>query len=348
MKKRISSRVICLAIALVMLTGALTVSAINGSPYENLKNALFDMLFFENFTMESEFSVRVDGQLHERGWGRDYFSETASLYIGINEIFWRYNSDEQKRLSYHSRNLNISTVSEHDGWYLVSRSFWIEPQSMGYALFGVDSRNSNMVRLVELLLDLAVGDLRHNMSMTSQEDGTRRISGAVNSNQMPEVVRLLLNMLIENTFDDGRYRPNRQREDFENVLQIPVESASVNYLRGEADVDADGNLIYLSVLMAVTIENIFGEIYELEYDINLRFSNIGTTVPKSPFADAIELFTKILDTPELSSLSWQPTLYFRIDETGHVDISSITHNHPQSPFSIWPVLDDVLYLLGLR
>ena len=63
MRKKFSARLMCLIISGVMLTGALTVAALNGSPYETLKNAIFNVFSYDNFIMEGEFTLIVNGEI---------------------------------------------------------------------------------------------------------------------------------------------------------------------------------------------------------------------------------------------------------------------------------------------
>ena len=318
MKKRISTRAICLLIAGIMLIGALTVSAVNGSPYENLKNAVFDALFLENFTMEMELTARIDGQVQEHTWARHYFGDNSNLQItGVSSI-----SEDFHRMNYNSDYFRINTmIPPIDGqqWYSVNRQFshTTRARSMGHEMFGVAGRSSNQLRLAEVVLDLLVGDLKNNLTMTSQSDGSRRISGAITESQVPEIVRLLIDIAID---EQQRWNsPNQTRDDFRNSWEAPMRSITIDRVQGRADIDEDGNLVYGNILGVATGVTIFGDTHVFEVEVTITITDIGTTVPAAAFQDAYDLFEEAFAA---ISNRHSNMLVFTLDEDGNVDPES--------------------------
>jgi len=345
MKKRISARVICLLVAAVMLIGALTVSAINGSPYENLKNAALNALFYENVSFEGEFTLHVDGQLHDRASIRGYVGDESMLTIGYYESPWQLeleDADAAFRIparagftnfvcQYFSvSSVDVGEMNHH--WYSVRRQSgnFTLPQSLGHEIFGIAGRDSNHLRLAEMAVDVFIGDLKNNLAMNSQGDGTRRITGAITESQLPEVIRVLIDIAVDEQLrwsDD-----TRQREDFEHVLSVPVRSLAIDRIQGYADIDSDGNLLYLNVLGVATIENIFGDTHVVEARGVIRFFDIGTTVPVGPFVDAAEIFEEAFRTlqEDRRQLTIPPRsfLFFALDADGNIDPGSFTPGFP--------------------
>jgi len=316
MKKRISTRVACLLIAAVMLMGALTVSAINGSPYENLKAAVINALFYENYTLESEFTVHIDGQLYERSWSRAYQGNHSRFDI------------RDERLSYSSYNMSINPQFTNcdTQWYRANyRPFQVwgmqsPSQSIGDDIFGASGRNSNYLRLAEMVVDLFVGDLKNNLTMNSQGGGIRRVSGAITESQLPEIVRLIIDIMTD---EQQRWvNPNRTREDYNHIADVPMRSFTIDRIQGHADIDEYNNLLYVNAMGALIIENIFGETYVMELAASLRFSDIGTTVPGGPFANASDILADFFD----AEVNRQ--LFFTLDEDGNIDLASITDQRP--------------------
>ena len=413
MKRRISTRVVCLLLAAIMLIGVLTVSAINGSPYENLKNAAFNALFYENFTVEGDFAIHVDGQLHDRVWFTGYLNEERDFVTGGMESPWRLellyahmqdmlqdmpmdiyryithdvllelineipldilqdiaggmslndfqdvfldlldnlpddmrqslgmeelpdiqlDSLQLEHVSYSCQQFSIQLVNGGVGgthWYQVRRlsQSHTRPRSLGHGMLDGAGRESNYLRLAELFLDVFVGDLKNNLVMTSQSDGSRRITGAITESQLPEFVRIMIDIAIEEQLRWGN--TTGARDDFENILTIPMRSLVIDRIQGEAEVDADGNLIYANILGIATIENIFGDTHVVEVSGSVRFSDIGTTVPPSIFTDAAPIFEEAFQPHNNTSNDWSHwrTLYFTLDENGNVDADSFT--------DIWP------------
>ena len=331
MKKRVSTRAICLLVASVILAGALTVSAINGSPYENLKNAVFNALFYENVTLEAEMTLRIDGQVHESGWIREYVGDESRLTFDMWERNWQQEDGAPVTfVGYETRYLNIGTVitSAVDGqWYRVSRNHRaVSNNSMAYEMFGISAadRNSNQVRLVELFVDLLVGDLKNNLTISSQGDGVRRVSGAITESQLPEIARVAIAVAIDEQLrwvntDTVMW----EREDFDNILSRPITGLTINRISGDADIDNYGNLLYIHVLGHVTIENIFGDSHEVEVEARFRFSDIGTTVPDSPFP-CVDIFVELFEADNIATGGWgRWSMYFTRDDDGNIDLDSI-------------------------
>ena len=325
MKKRISTRVICLLVALALLTGALMVSAINGSPYEALKNAALDALFFENVTIEMEAVLRVDGEVYEQTQMRYEIGDDRTLTFEVD-------GDQPLHISYETPyfRLNTSVVTE-DGiqWYAIRRQNNIHRRnSIGYDMFGAaGGRNSNQLRLVEVLVDLFVGDLKNNFVISSYGNDMRRVTGAVTESQLPEIIRVLIDLGIEES-TSWRNTDNMSREDFSHVLDIPITGLTINRVQITADIENNGHLRTANITGQVTIENIFGDTHVLDAEFNLAFSDIGTTMPASPFPGVHELFAPDFFANVGGGTGLSRTLYFALDADGNINVDSITPNWP--------------------
>ncbi|MCL1845720.1 MAG: hypothetical protein FWF77_07435 [Defluviitaleaceae bacterium] len=315
MKRKFSVRLICLLVAGTVLSGALAVSAFNGSPYEVLKDAIFNAMFYENFTAESEFTMRVNGQIVENDRSVQAQGHNRNLSLS-------YAEGVRTRMDFSNGDLSLS-MSNRDvdmygrQWYTVTTHDprWRNLHSSG-GLFGmgeIGDRESNYIRLYELFIDLMVGDLRHNMYMTSQGDGTRRVSGAITGSQLPEIVRVLIDIAVESdSRDAATFTPRPNQESWE----MPMRELTINRIDGTADIDSDGNLLYIRGGVNVTLVNIFGEVNVVEAELAVRFSDLGTSFPQSPIFGAEEMFTPAFMFAQQNSR--YASLMFRLDEFGNI------------------------------
>jgi len=304
----------CLIISGVMLTGALTVAAINGSPYETLKNAIFNVLSYENFVMEGEFTLTLNGEVEEHDTIHLIVTENGSLEIEMNRFTLTYND------IMFGRAYNSSGVQ----WYSARVDRWGSMSHLPAITYA--DRNSAQGQFIELFVDIMAGDLKNNMYMTTN-DGIRTISGAITHNQLPELVRLGIEMVIEQSrsWYGGDYGT---RDDFRHShpMDIPIRSFTFDHISGEAKVDAMGNLLFLSGNAQATIVNVFGDINTIEVDITLSFSEIGTAIIEHPLTAAAMLFT-----PEFFEYEFgrrYVTLYFTLNDDGTMNRESLT--------DIWP------------
>ena len=317
MKRKFSTRLMCFIISGVLLSGALTVAALNGSPYETLKNAIFNAFTYDSFVLEGEFRLAFD----------DVVLDSDNIHIivsGNNHM--ELQSDDFLSLTYDSLMINRS-YRANDGtqWYSARVDRWgSRHNSSAWPTITQEDRDSARFRFAELFIDILVGDLKNNMYMTTS-DGMRRISGAITHNQLPELIRVGIEMMLEaeNRWWDDRYI---SRDDFSCPSHIPPRSLTFDHIGGEAYVDNMGNLTYLNVNVIATIVNVFGDHHRAEMSVELRFSEIGTAVVLNPIPGISELLT-----PEfIESVSgWRySTVHFLRLEDGSID--------PDSVIDTWP------------
>lgn len=326
MRKNIKVRVMCLVVAGIMLTSSLAFAAVIGSPYETLKNAIFDAMFYDNVTIEGQVSVVFNGEVLE--------SERIHMVVGDTGTIEYYYLDGSPDggFSYSGDGIRIgrSYISD-DGtqWYnaWVSNSYSSGPLSMGmFGLMSREERSTARFRFMEILLDLAVGDLKNNMTM-STNDGIRSVSGTVTHNQLPELVRVGLDVLIEENqrWYDGDFG---SRADFHHPMHIPIRNLTFNRIHGNSDIDADGNLLYLSGNVDVTIENVFGDINAIEFIFEVNFSDIGTSHVQNPIPDAAELLTPEFMERRFGTTGHSINVYFTLNDDGSINEESLT--------TMWP------------
>ena len=210
MKRKITVRFACLIVAAVVLGGAVAFAAVAGSPYETLKRAALSSASLGNVTIESEMTVRVDGVVQQLNKSFQIISENANL---------NYSFDEDGNTSgyYFSKNgLRMSgnpAFAEVDGteWFSAYVTLVSDNRNDYHALFSPEELNSASMRFAELLVDLVVGDLKNNLTMTTG-DGVRTIRGTFTGNQVPEIANAGIDMILE---QESRYYFNRRNVSFD-------------------------------------------------------------------------------------------------------------------------------------
>ena len=409
MKKSVKVRVICLAVAVVVLTGAVAAAAVLGSPYETIKNALLDALTFRNATAETHITMSVNGVLTEESRSYDICGDYSTL---------SYNFDDDGNIRgfrYYTDNLHVypEMMTSGDGmdWYYVQlypNNNYYRTQGGDFTMFTTDNRNSAQMRFFELLVDALVGDLKNNITMTS-ENGIRYIRGTLTETQIPELIKAGIDVIVEQSgnyyfnvrdvsfdggeyifehisilqgiknvavfrqpieplsdedreawdngtyYDTARYDDNwgirfigntpylatgpqelineysepATRADYgneDNPLNLPMQSLVVNYVRGEAEVDADGNLLNLKVSGTATVTNVFGEVSVVELNATARFSDIGTSSPVCPIPGVEDFFTE--DYMKARFGTANIGVYFKLNKDGSINEESITTAYP--------------------
>ena len=131
-----------------------------------------------------------------------------------------------------------------------------------------------------------------------------------------------------------------KRSDFErqgprDEFDIPLKSLTINYVRGEAEIDANGNLLYIEVGVAATAEDILGEVKTIELNGQVRISDIDTSDPPCPIPGVEQLLT-----PDYAKTHFGQNninVYFKVNSDGSIDADSITTKYPGERGNTVPV-----------
>lgn len=425
MKRSKLIRVSSLVVAIVVLTGALAVAAYSGSPYETLKKAVFDAMTYSNVTMEAEANLAMNGVSTANDYTYtvtgDNGSMTRNSNSGNDESNFRYQTDEFSIYPTY-------TAVNGKEWYgaNIYQANSGNMYSNSSSIFGVtmdpENRNTAQFRFMELLLDALVGDIKNNITMSS-DNGIRKISGTLTDSQLPALAKAGIDVLIEEkggnswsereiSFDgttrtyeqsriskseaeitvyrqtlrpmskdeyesqsegiyinDGEFygtwfdndtniqyiitdnevvRTNRRqatRDDFNfsDPFNVPMKSLILDYIHGDAEVDADGNLLSINVDASVTVTNIFGDVNVLDIQYNVRFSDIGISNAACPFPGAESLLTSEAMKKRFGNQndSNNMNVYFTLNPDGSIDESSITTMWPgereMTPYTTYEV-----------
>jgi hypothetical protein len=132
----------------------------------------------------------------------------------------------------------------------------------------------------------------------------------------------------ESVFIGDRTEPVT-RADFDdrsNPLDIPMRSLAINNVRGEAQVDSDGNMLFLDIAGTATAVDIFGERLVIEVRFTLRISDIGTSNPDCPIPGAAAFFTP--DNMRVLVGNSNVGVYFKLNEDGSINTDSVSTMHP--------------------
>ena len=416
MKRSFKVRVICLIIAAVVLSVAVAAAAIMGSPYETLKNAMLDAMAYRNATIDGVITLSVNGEVVSTEKMYNVVGEDGSLNYNFD------NKGNQKSFTYSKKDLRISPAlwgdDQEDEWYSAhlypNVGYYSSYTGNGFLSLSQEERNSSSVRFFELLVDILVGDLKNNITMSS-ENGVRRVQGTLTESQVPEIVRAGIDMMVEQSGDyynhrevsfDGveyvteqirihndvktvtiwsqpvramtseereaweegwiyemygdkandvnlygvtfinddpyvctgqqqlvrEYTAPISRSDFDNrnyedPFNIPMQKFVLNYVRGEATIDEDGNLLSLDADATITVTDILGDTNVIDIKGRILFSDIGTSIPVCPIPGAEQLLT-----PEYIKATfgndYYMDFYFTLDENGAINADSITTTHP--------------------
>jgi hypothetical protein len=107
---------------------------------------------------------------------------------------------------------------------------------------------------------------------------------------------------------------------------MPMKSLAINYLHGEAEVDANGDMLSFKADAKLTIVNIFGDTNVIELNAGMNFTDIGTSEAVCPIPGAEQLLTK--NYMQNNFGSYYGYVYFTLNEDGSINASSVTTTYP--------------------
>jgi hypothetical protein len=310
-KKKFTMRVTVLLTALTVLAGTLTLAALNGSPYELAKEAMFNTLLTENLTMHITGTGTVNGVEVLNAEFRTAVSEHATSTF-TQEII----NGEVERIhnSFNSYGLRLDSPFRGDGSYSATIFSAENPNNHRFGLGGItrEEVTGPRMRLVELMVDMAVGNLRNNVTMTTQGD-SRVIDFRITQAQLPEIVNLMIDMAVETSQQMTNYGHG------DSVFDIPMESLTFNFAQAQAVVNSDNVFTSLSFVVDFDTVNIYGLHSHAVFDFSFEFTDIGTTVV-TPWIPGAEMFTASwLAQQDIS----ENVINFSLDPWGNIDLDSI-------------------------
>ena len=216
MKTKFSIRVICLIVALVVLGGTAAYAAVTGSPYETLKKAVLQAAAYTNVTIETEAVLKVNGVVEEIDRTFVIIGNNATLNVSYDK------DGNESGYSYVTNGLSInggsSFLSDDDLQWTYA---YVSPTYQNYSArsyFGItaDDLNTAQMRFFELAIDALVGDLKNNVTMSS-ENGIRTIQGTLTGSQLPPLANAAIDMFVEQS---GRHYWDHNQIGFDGSYYV--------------------------------------------------------------------------------------------------------------------------------
>jgi len=211
MKRSVLVRTLALGVASLLLLSTIAYAAVTGSAYVVLKDAVLDALTVRNATGQISMTTTLNGVVKES-------EKTLAVYDGDgNYLTYNYNSANTNTFDfdgYNSFTYSANGLQIYPCYFENSEAKWYyaythDPDEIYYttgvfATFTEADRDSARMRFVELLVDALVGNLKNNITMTTDGD-VRHITGTLTEAQLPELAKAGLDMLAEQSANYTSY-----------------------------------------------------------------------------------------------------------------------------------------------
>jgi hypothetical protein len=151
---------------------------------------------------------------------------------------------------------------------------------------------------IEKIADAIVGNLKDSVSVNVKQDGSREISGSLNSTQIPSLINALVSLQFKNSFAEDI----RRSGDTINVPEL-TNNIFVKNVRGTASVDKNGLIrtVLGSGIISGTDKN--GQNHNLTFELLLKTSNIDSTTIKKPDLSGKKTIVQTAKSSEVNKLS---------------------------------------------
>jgi hypothetical protein len=158
--------------------------------------------------------------------------------------------------------------------------------------------NGEIANEVENVIDSLVGNLRNEVNLKTNSDGSKQVSVELKGTQLPAVVNTITSIIIKNGGQDLAKNAAEQdnlhgllNTDFLNELPKLVKDISIRSISLTGDITAEDSLDHQNAQLKIYGKDASGVGHELAFEFNIALSDQNNTVP-----DTIDLTGKQVQT----------------------------------------------------
>ncbi len=301
-KKNIAA--VCAVAGVCVLTSAAFASYQTANGYDTLKKSLLNSIDYTNCTVTGAVKVSFDGtELVSGSYGleADYPNQRSHTFSSssapqLDSEDYTLHTYEDNGYYYYQ---HFNEDGEADG--LTRHELASDPQQ---TLLGISEGDRNtadkVIRFMELAADTVVGDLRNNFVCTEDADDHATYSITLDSVQIPEIINAGLSMMFSIANTESTYitydengEPTVVSYD-ENDLEYyilrlgtdpVVDNLTLSFTAGK-----DGNFRDGNAAVSFKGTDADGSEHTMTFDVELSFSDIGTTSVTPPSELGIDIY----------------------------------------------------------
>lgn len=252
------------------------------SPYDQLKDFLKytgkqTSTGFSNYTQETSIIIKDGGSTlsYENSIGKYDLTNKTKETTGET-----YNG-KNKRGSYLYQDKNTS-ISKYTGqepsdgfkndFYYVSN--YKDSENIEYNIMPHNPFAEDRAADLEKIADALVGNLKDTIVVNVKQDGSKELSGAVNSTQIPSIANALLSYQFKNTFNNGS-------TEYGEMPKL-IKDISVKDVKGNMSIDKNGLIKTGLVSGTISGKDKNNDLHDLNFQMMLKIYDINSTVVKKP------------------------------------------------------------------
>ena len=292
------AKIACAAMAgVALLTAAVFANYENANGYNVCKNALKNIAFQNNGTIQMNMDMQLDEE-------KIASLETEYRFADGGSPYYRYNSEKTTELNtdgsyrtyqYESYNGAKDSISiyTNEGEKQAYRNEYSEAYTdAGFAgmLDPNDKTTQKLVTFVEKIADTMVGDLKNSFIMTESNGGSHTYEVSLSGTQMPDWVSSGLSLLVSNIKDSTEQHRRAMLENPEDYVDYEAGMDEKFYdamfaggdpildsVSGMMSVDAEGFPTRTDGRIVLTGFDGQGQEHRMTISLTLDVTDIGTT-----------------------------------------------------------------------
>lgn len=282
MNKKLVAMVTSLVIGGTVLFGTAYANASQLSGYEAYKAAIKDTKNLKNETANLKVSVSDNGS------NIIDMNTTAKINLaskGMSQVTTvKSGNGSQTFSTYTQDGKNISKSSNSDV-YNVRENKHKNVNKKEKA------ENPEIAKSVETIVDTLVGNMKNNVSMADNNDGSKKVSINLNENEVTPLVNALASMAVVKSSDEPMHNEKAGDINLRNVLPQLQSNIKIKNVQVTGDINKNDILDNQIAKVVLTGTDSQGKTHEITIDAALDLSNINSTTP-----DTLDLTGKQVKT----------------------------------------------------
>ncbi|AWI05823.1 hypothetical protein [Clostridium drakei] len=282
MNKKLVAMVTSLVVGGTVLCGTAYANASQLSGYESYKASVKDTKALKNGTADLKVSVYDNGS--------DIVDMTANAKINLpsnamsevttvkssagNQTFSMYKQDEKN--IFKSSSSDVYNVRENKNKN-VNKKDKVE--------------NPEIAKSVETVVDTLVGNMKNNVSVVDNNDGTKKVSINLSENDVTPLVNALTSMAMIKSGGEPMHNGKAGEINLTNVLPQLQSNIKIKSVEVTGDINKSDILDNQVGKIVLTGTDAQGKTHEITINATLDLSNINSTTP-----DTVDLTGKQVNT----------------------------------------------------
>lgn len=290
LKGKYAKSISCLGLGVVILSAAVFANYDNANGYTDYKNALKQIPFEENVSVDLTASLLYDGEEMASADMTYRYDHDGAISRADSTTETSADSRGSSSRSYTENGITYSeyTSTRDDGtqWHNVSADSYRYSNEVG--LLGVSEEDQpvmgKMIRVVELMADAFVGDIKNNFVLTEKTDDSKSYSVSLTESQIPEIVNAGVSLVASSmaaaqnniTVNGGDY-PGADLDRKMNEIMCNEQEPYVSAATCDLTLNAQGKLTANTLTGTLTGFDAAGAAHELTVKIDVSLYDYGTT-----------------------------------------------------------------------